>query len=150
MAPKRMIDFVRKAERFHRDLSEFYSERSLDEERDDVKLLLEFMSRHESAIEKCLKEYEKDANKNVLETWFKSSPDFSTMPKVAELEFRPDMTWEEVVDLAMKLDEALMGMYEVLIRNTANSGPLQDALQDLLEIERRKEAQFMRNTLLSD
>lgn len=143
MAPRRMIDLLKHAEAFHHKLSVFYAFQSRETHNDALRTLLQYMSRHEDILEHAIQSYEDGASKSVLDSWFKVSPDFSRFPHLEDLELGGEMTADEVVDLALALDNVLIAMYEELQRE-AVSADLREALDSLLDMERREEIRLMR------
>lgn len=143
MAAKRMIDFLREAEVFHEDLRRYYNTLSHQAFREDVRLLLQYLSVHQEAISRCLREYESGASRSVLDTWFKVSPDLAHIAERDRLEIRPDTTPAEIITYALKMDTCLMKMYETLL-GEAVSEDLRDALQNILDLERREEVKLLR------
>jgi hypothetical protein len=89
-----------------------------------------------------IEEYEKDAPRAVLDTWFKVSPDPKAFRDPETAGFRPDMTTEEVVALAIDLDRSLRDMYGILVRSAESVG-LREMLQNLLDEEVREEIRLM-------
>ena len=146
MAPRRMIDLLRHAESFHHDLSVFYAFQSREIQDATLRTLLQYMSRHEDILEHAIQSYEEGASKSILDSWFKVSPDFSQFPHLEDLELGDEMTAEEVVDLALALDNVLIAMYEELQRE-AVSADLREALENLLDMERHEEIKLMRATI---
>lgn len=145
MAAKRMIDFLREAEAFHEELHRLYESLEHEAFREDVKALLTYMSVHQEAIARCLRDYERGAGRKVLDAWFKVAPDVTHPTEWRRLELRPDTTPSEVVAYAMKMDASLMAMYETLLRE-AVSQDLRDALQNILDIEQREEVKLLRTS----
>jgi hypothetical protein len=146
MAPRRLVDFIKSAETYHRDLSAHFQSHIAEAPDEELRMLLEYLSRHEASLQHCLEDYERGASKSVLEAWFKVSPDMIHFPRIDKLEFRPGMSREEVVECEMELDRFLIGMYKELI-GRANSIPLRETLMDLLAMEQREEIKMMRSTL---
>lgn len=148
MAPCRIVDLLERARKFHRDLADFYARLSHDAERQEVKQLLDYMSRHEEYLDCCLREYEKGASKAVLDTWFKPGPDFSEFTSFEHFRMHPDMTVDEIIDLALRLDQCLMKLYAYLAER-AVCRECADALRELLEMEQTEERRVLRAALLS-
>ena len=65
---KDVLDYART---FHRQLSEYYDSLSKLAEKQRVKMLLDYLSRHEKHLDEILADYEEDASKKVMNTWLK-------------------------------------------------------------------------------
>jgi rubrerythrin len=146
MAPRRVIDFLHWAEKYHGRLAEFYRAREDDVTRPELKSLLEYMARHQDSLRRIIAEYERGASKAILETWYKVSPDPKAFKDPDTCGFRPNMTTGEVIDLALDLDRCLISMYEQLIRRAETQG-LREMLENLLQEEQREEIRLMRSQL---
>ncbi len=146
MGPMRTIDILRKAEQFHQQLSAYYASLGRAAHREEVKQLLDYMSRHELYLGHCIQEYERGGSKSVMEAWFKISPQFPMDKWLSTVAFTPEMTTEEVAGIAMQLDAYLLQIYEMLI-NRATSQELRASLANLLEMEKREEIKIMRSAL---
>jgi hypothetical protein len=138
---------LKRAQEFHELLSIKYSDSSAYANRPDVKVLLTFISRHESALAQSLRDYERGASKAVLESYFEATPDFRNLMVTDTTHIAPDARFEDVVELALRYDEALMTIYRECEREAA-SEDLRDAIHNLLEMEQREEVRVMRATLM--
>lgn len=146
MPPVRMIDVLERAREFHELLSVKYSDSSALANRPEVKVLLTFISRHEAALAQALRDYEQGASKAVLESYFEATPDFRNLMVTDATHIAPDARFEDVVQLALQYDEALMTVYRECEREAA-SEELREAIHSLLEMESREEVKVMRATL---
>lgn len=146
MAPHRVVDFLKWAENYHQRLAEFYREREEEVAEAEVKALLAFMAEHQEALRAIIADYEHGASRAILETWYKNSPDLDSFEDPGTAEFPPDMTLDDAIEQALKLDRSLVSMYEMLLRSAPIEG-LSDMLESLLEKERTAEIQVMRARL---
>lgn len=146
MPPVRMIDLLDRAREFHELLSVKYADSSGHARRAEVKVLLEFISRHELALAQAMRDYAQGASKAVLESYFEFPPDFRHLFATDSPRISPDATFDEVVGIALRFDEALMTAYRECRREAA-SADLRAALEALLKMEQREELRIMRATL---
>ena len=141
-----MIDVLKRAREFHELLSVKYADSSAHATRPEVKVLLTFMSRHETVLAQALKEYVDGASEKILESYFEATPDFDNLMATDSVHISPDARFEDVVDVALRYDEALMQIYRECEREAA-SDDLRDAIHGLLEMEKQEEIRVMRATL---
>jgi hypothetical protein len=146
MAPRRTIDFLHWAENYHRRLRDFYEQRRAEAARPEVRTLLQYMAQHQDILARVIGEYESEASRRVLDTWFKVSPDPKAFKDPETAGFRAEMTPGEVIDLALDLDRSLRDMYAILARD-AESEDLRDIIRNLLEIENREEIRLLRSQI---
>lgn len=144
MAPRRTIDFLHWARDYHRKLRDFYADREHEATRPEVRTLLEYMAQHQDALAKVIEAYEDGAPKELLDAWFKVSPDPKAFRDPETAGFRADMTTAEVISLALDLDTSLRDMYRVLVRD-AESNELKELLEALLADEEREEVRLLRS-----
>ena len=143
MAPRQFIFFLKWAAQFHKELQDFYQSRSREALSPDVETLLKYLARHEASLAHIIEAYEDDAPEPVLEAWFKVAPDLhapSTFRRNTNSD--PSATVDEVIDKALEIDESLIAIYKMLLRQATSEG-LREILQDLLSEEQREEVRLL-------
>ncbi len=144
MAPRQFIFFLRWAAEFHKDLREFYERKSKEVLSAEVETLLQYLSRHEGSLAEIIEAYEDDAPPEILDAWFKVAPELRAVKQPADLEFAPDATVDEVIDKALEMDESLISVYRMLIRQAVPER-LREVLQNLVEDEEREEKRLLKS-----
>ena len=134
MAAIQMTDLLRQCQRFHHRLADHYEELEHTVHRDDVRMMLDFMARHERHIEQCIALYQRTAEPGVTHAWIKVAPDDTLKHLLHEGTDDPDMHVEDVIEMAMHFDNALIRTYRQLASSTQNS-KLREALESLLDME---------------
>jgi len=147
VAPHQVIDFLHWAAGYHTRLHDFYAEKEREAERPEVQALLRYMARHQEILGHIIEAYEKGSSRDVLQTWYKVSPDPKAFETVDASLFRPDMTVEEVIDLALDLDKRLLDLYRMLVPD-AESDRLREAIGNLLADEEQEEIRLLRASLM--
>lgn len=142
MAPRKFIFFLKWAAQFHADLQDFYQNRSKEALSPEVEYLLHYLSGHEASLSRIIEAYEFDAPPAILEAWFKVSPDLRAVHFPEDYEFAPNATVDEVIQKAMAIDESLIAMYQMLMRQT-ESEHLREVLEDMVADERREEMRLL-------
>lgn len=123
MSYEQTRDVIEKARQFHHELQAFYrrSEEGIAKER--MRLLLDYLSRHEAWMEAQLDQFEHTAaSQAALETWLKFVPPPHITETLAKLRITPEMTSAEVIKLALDLDDHLLNLY----RQAAEASPTED------------------------
>jgi hypothetical protein len=146
MAYEQTKDVLERARGFHHKLAELYRQMGESTGKPRLKLLLEYMSRHEAGLEACLQGYEKLADRRVLDTWFQFTP--GSVPEQPCPDFDPDagLSVGEVVRMALEFDACLLRYYEQLVEE-APSDELRDLFQELLECGKREAVELSRSAL---
>ena len=119
-------DILEKARLFHHELRAFYSRMEETAQRDRIRMLLEYLGRREAHLEERLAEYERNASRDMLDQWFRFAPAQHIGEEISRVRLRPDPTPEELIAVALKLDEELLRIY----RQAAELAP-DDAVREL-------------------
>lgn len=146
---QRTRDILENARAFHAQLSDFYAQMGRAAGREKIKMLLTYMSRHESNLAECLGRYEKDAARRVLDTWFRFASSPPTCKCFEDLRISPDASVEDVVRMALNIDQCLIDLYKEMAER-AVSQEVRDLFQSLLNMEEKEGAAMVRNALILD
>lgn len=149
MAAMRTRDILERAREFHAQLSRFYERMGEAAGREKIRLLLTYMSRHETHLAEQLARYREEAAREVLDTWFKYVPEKATGECFEGLVIPSGATVEEVVRMALRLDRCLVDLYTEMAER-AVSGEVRDLFQSLLKSERKQENKMVRDALALD
>ena len=144
MAPRQFLFFLRWAAEFHKYLRELYERKSKEVLSPEVETLLQYLSRHEGSLAEIIEAYEDDAPQAILDAWFKVAPELRAVKQPADLEFAPDATVDEVIDKALEMEESLISVYRMLIRQAVPER-LREVLQNLVEEEEREEKRLLKS-----
>lgn len=136
MAFEQVRDVIDRARRFHHEIAEFYRQLEDHADKEKVKLILQYLERHELMLEGKLKDFEDDAGANILDTWFKYAPNEEIQKIIAQLVVKDDMSPPEVVNMALKLDDAMLNLYRQAADNAAVD-EVRDVFNNLFEEGRK-------------
>ncbi|MCB1100819.1 MAG: hypothetical protein KDL10_00555 [Kiritimatiellae bacterium] len=104
-------DILAEARYFHHHLKVFYQALEHKVERPKVRLILEYLCRHEERMENMLAEYRDDITAKISHTWFKHMPGDSIDAVIASVDARPDMTLDVLLIMAMKFEDCFINLY---------------------------------------
>jgi len=144
-----VADILDHAKKFHEELSRVYARLGEASEREKMKVLLNYMSRHEEHLVECLTAMESDASKLTLDTWFKYTPKEPHCDCFKRAEIDPSMTFEEIIDGTLEVDKGLLDFYHAAVEK-AVSPEVKEFFTEVLELEKREEVECLRNALLFD
>jgi hypothetical protein len=128
---------------FHRTLKERYDRLTDEAEKERVKMLLDYLSRHERRFEQGLEQYSEQGRRKVLDTWYQYIPDGQTLDP-GSLDLTPDMTVDEVVDTALKMDERLKRFFESMAENAGSPPEVREVFRKMVEQEEREKAKLVK------
>ncbi|OQA26084.1 MAG: hypothetical protein BWY59_01521 [Verrucomicrobia bacterium ADurb.Bin345] len=146
MAFETMRSVLDYAKKFHQDLAAFYAGLEDRTGQEKMRILLNYMSRHEEHLMECLKQYEADATESILNVWFKYTPDMPQCRCFEKIKFSPDMTVDEIVDAARTIDRCFVDLYRQMAEK-APTPETKDLFKKLLEMEQREEVLCLSNAL---
>jgi rubrerythrin len=146
MAFETTKDVLDHAREFHTQLSEFYSLLSRKSEKQRVTLLLDYMSQHEKYLEETLTRYEEEVSEKILNTWFRYPPPKEVLTTCSEIniEEKEDLTVDDVIEMAVKLDQCLIDLYKEMIKNSETE-EMREVFTNLMEMEKRQELELVRD-----
>lgn len=146
MTYQQVRDILDRVRRLHRRIRDYY-QGSADLPHDErARLLLEYMARHEEHVQQCLQSYQDRGADGILDTWIQYVPDGPTHEVFDDFQIRENMSADEAFALALRLDAALLGMYEQLAGMTA-APRAQEFFRSLLALEKSKESEYARSLL---
>jgi len=150
MTYKRTKDVLECIQEIHHKLGDFYHRIAGKAERQRVKMLLDYMCRHERHLEASIAEYEKKASIRVLCTWFKYTADMPDLNCCDFLEkFKPEMAIDTMIGIILRVDDCLIEFYRS-IAELCEVEPVREVFRNLLEMEKREEKQFVRDAMASN
>jgi rubrerythrin len=138
-----VIDHVRA---FHAQVGELYRRLAEGADRERVRLLLNYMGRHEKHLEASLAAFEEQAASGLLDTWFQYDPEEETLARLTDVAVDPGMGVDDVIALAMRVDDGLIGLYEELAA-CALSADVKELFANLLELEKQEKSKAIRGAL---
>jgi len=129
------------ARQFHQSLSEFFAGLAGRSDRTRVKLLLDWLSRHEANLQTCLQRFEEDRSNDVLDAWMEYATEESPFEGLDALTIEGPLSVDAVAELALRLDDALVTFYEDIAQH-AESADVKKLFQTLLTMARSDEKEL--------
>lgn len=140
---KDVLDHGRKV---HAELRKFYDSLNEQHQQERVKMVLDYLSRHEQNREEALERFEQDARKGILDTWMQYAPSSNVEEILKNCVISPDMSVDEVVKLGMDFDNALVELYRDAARE-AEEEHIKELFQDLVKMETSERQRLARDTM---
>jgi rubrerythrin len=133
MAFSQVKDLLKRAIEFHALLRDFYLKIEKDSEKDSVKLLVNYLARHEKVLEDLISQITAKQEKQITGEWLKYEPEFATCRCFEEMKINKDSGVDEVIDAGLQLNQCLINLYH----HTTEIAPTQEIkeLFSSLEIE---------------
>jgi rubrerythrin len=139
-------DIIERIRSLHNQLGWFYQTMGDAAEKERVRMLLQYLSRHERNLEQALGKYEEAASRAVLGTWFKNTPENPLQRQLDSISITADMTSDEVVRIVLALDRCLVDTFK-RIADSAVAEDVKQLFHDLVAMEESEEHKLMRDAL---
>lgn len=121
------------------------AERIEDEEHNArLRLLLDYLRRHEDELAASLGKFEQETQKHILELWLPYPPDPRLEEKLRAIKIHPDLSIEEIVRMVMEFEDALIELYRESL-NEIDDPHVQEILQNLVQLEDTEKRRFAMN-----
>ncbi len=131
--------------RLHGRLTEVYDRLQQQSDQTRVKMVLEYLSRHERNREQAMQRFEDGARKNILETWLQYAPSSNIEQLLSQCAGRrSDLNVDDVIKLAMCFDDALIAIYEETARES-DDPRVRALFENLAEMETHEKQRFIRD-----
>ena len=121
MPYEQVENILKRAERFHHKLAEFYRELDDTAENEDevVKMIITYLREHEEKLERKLAEFGRSAFKNIMDTWVQFPPAEHLDHIIDHFDRHQRMSVNDLIGLALQFDNALLDFY----REAAEGAP---------------------------
>lgn len=139
-------DVLEHVQAYHDQASRLYREFKEQASNQRVAMLLDYMARHESNLAHSIEAFKKRSAKAVLDSWFKYTHDEDILLPIRAVNRKSDLTFDAVLDLAMKLDEKLLELYQEMAER-ARSNEVKDIFNNLLLREMEEKQKLMHAAL---
>ena len=146
MAIKKTKDLIDYARNFHNELGRYYHDLADHTEKERLKLLLDYVSRHEKHFEESLNQYEESASKKITNYWLQNTPELPEVGSLLNFEIDQDTTIDDIVALAIRFDNKLIEIYKSLA-HSADSEDIRNVFKKLLEMEEREKTKLVRQAM---
>jgi rubrerythrin len=143
---KTVKDVIDHSRRLHQQISKLYKNIKQKQTQERVKMLLDYLQRHEEHLEKSLSQFEHDKSQKVLDSWFQYAPDQDLSEILSTIEINDHMDSEEVIIMALKLDDYFIELYESMVTNSS-SPSVKAVFQNLLDMEQQEKIRTARTAL---
>ncbi|MBK7979064.1 MAG: hypothetical protein IPK06_03440 [Ignavibacteriae bacterium] len=137
-------DILEHSRKFHQIIADYYKKLSQKEDKERIKLLLNYLEDREVEIEKTLTEIENSTSSNILNSWFPRSQCKSKLDVLSTLIDEQKVTIDEIIDLFVHLDNCLIDLYTKLVENAENID-VQEFFKSLTKLEEIHKIKTLKN-----
>ncbi|MEA1876497.1 MAG: hypothetical protein U9N86_06500 [Bacteroidota bacterium] len=137
------------AEAFHQRASVFYQELKDKAAGARVKMLLDYMFRHEAHLKRALADFKDESKSKVLDEWRQYEQEQCLLQSFDVGQFSENMTVEEVLKIGFNLDSCLIASYKGMAATGASS-ECREIFENLLLMEEQEKHKLARIALEID
>jgi rubrerythrin len=140
---KEIIDSARA---FHQRASEFYQQLADKAEGARVKMLLDYLVRHEAHLNRALADYTEAVRSRALNAWHQYAQEQCLLQPFDASQYSKDMTVEEVMNIGLNIDKCLIDSYKGMAAN-ASTDECREIFENLLLMEEQQKHKLARIAL---
>lgn len=141
---KPVKDFLDYSRELHREIQACYDSLNAHTEQERIKLLLDYLSRHERNMEENLHRFEDTTRKEILAVWLEHVPRLNIQEIIGRCKIRDGMPLEEIVEVALKLDAAMLGLYREVVNHTKDAR-VKAVFENIVSMEENTANQTLRD-----
>ncbi len=144
---KQVREFVDFGKHLHGKLKELYDDLNEHAKLERVKMLLDFLSRHEQHMEESLARFEKESRHGILEAWLEYSPGLDVEAVMNKFYLRENPSSDEIIQIAMDFNDTLVNLYkEVAVK--VNDSQVKVVFKNLLQLEEKEKIHMARAAMM--
>ena len=136
-------DILEHARSFHRNLGTAFDRLEHNTGSEKLRLMLDYLAKHESSLARSLKEFQKGSSETRLHQYFVHGPPAELMRELSEIDVAAQDSVEDIQEKLLKLDNALIEIYSQLAEK-ARTPEIADIFQALHETATRERNNFVR------
>ncbi len=142
-------EIIDSAQEFHRRASLFYQELADKAEGARVKMLLDYLVRHEAHLDRALANFKEETRSRALNGWHQYAQEQCLMEPF-DVELYPAvMTSDDVMKIGLEIDSCLMASYRGMAE-TAVTPECRELFESLLLMEKQQKHKLARVALEID
>lgn len=128
----------------HAQLRSLYDRLGAESDQARVKMLLDYLSRHERVRADAMKRFGQEPNGQSLNVWLQYAPTVEIEKLLKDCALKPDMSVDDVVRTALAFDNALIEIYKEASRE-AQDTHAKALLDNLVAMEEQERQRFVRD-----
>lgn len=140
---KQVREFIDFGKHIHGAARALYDDLNDESARGRVKMLLDFLVRHEQHMEETLSRFGKETRSGILEGWLEYSPELDVDAVIHSCDLPESPSTDDILQAALTFDDALVALYRE-VAGKANDARTKAFFRDLLNLEEREQIQVAR------
>ena len=131
---------------FHQRASTFYQQLHDKAEGARVKMLLDYLVRHEAHLERALADFNEESRLKALDAWYQYAQEHCLLQPFDVSQYPANMTTEDVLAIGLNIDSCLVASYKGMAE-AATSLEVREIFENLLLMEKQQKHKLARVAL---
>ena len=140
---KQVKEFVSFGKNLHAEVHKLYEKLNEREPRERVRMLLDFLSRHEQHMQEALARFEKSSRSGILEAWLEYSPGLDVDEAMRKCAMPDHPGTDDLVKIALEFDDTLVRLYRE-VAEKVHDQKTKELFVNLLHLEEQEKIQITR------
>ena len=140
---KQVRDFLDFGKDLHAEVRKLYTRLGDSTEQDRVRMLLDFLERHEQHMVQTLARFEHESHAGLLNGWLEYLPALDVDTVFETCRLSEQSSTDEIVAAAMNFDETLVRLYQEMAEKAVDART-RALFQDLVNLEQQEQISVSR------
>lgn len=146
MSFKTVRDVLQLSQEIHSSASNLYEQLREQTQRERVDMLLKFLSRHEEELANTLAKVQGEVSERILGEWHQTELTSIESTLDGCKECHPDISIQELVNMALKVDDSLINLYKHMA-SEASTDDARQLFNNLVVLEENEKMKTARAAL---
>ncbi len=142
-------DLLEQASGLHEGLARYYERLSGEAQKERVKLLLDYLARHEQNMSQVLARYSQETADKVRNAWFSQELGGEFVKCIPPARPVSELDNAGIIDLAIQLDDCIIDLYQLIAMNS-ELPEAREAFTNLVNLERQEKLRMVRQAMRLD
>lgn len=139
-------DIIEYSRRLHEHARNLYEQLRDQTQRERVDMMLHLLAEHENTLALSMENIEEGLSAKVLQEWHQFEPGSISDALAGVVDFHPDISVDELVKIALKIDDYMIGLYRQMLSEATGSGSRQ-LFSSLVKLEEAEKMRTVRAAL---
>jgi rubrerythrin len=139
-------EIINSARTFHQRASTFYQQLNDKTEGARVKMLLDYLVRHEAHLDRALSDYTQEIKTKALDSWYQYAQEHCLLEPFDVSKYPVNITAEQVIEIGLNIDCCLIASYKGMAE-AATSAEVREIFESLVMMEQQQKHKLARIAL---
>lgn len=139
-------DLLKTASELHESLARYYQRLSDSSSKERVRMLLDYLSRHEKNLAQVVSRFGTEAAEAVRNAWFSYEFDGEFVKCIPPAQPVDSLSLDEIIDLAITLDDCISDIYQ-MVALQSGLPEVREAFLNLVNMEREEKKRMVRQAM---